>query len=62
MNPSTPLPSVHRPGDKLIEQLWLTALTPGRRISMPTVERIKTLKCLAAEWQAIDEAEASHAE
>ena len=62
MNRSTPSPSVHQPGDRLIEQLWLMALTPGRRMSMPTVERIKTLKCLAAEWQAIDEAEASHAE
>ena len=51
-----------RPGDLLIERLWLMALTPGRRMPMPTVERIQTLKCLATEWQAVDADEASHAQ
>lgn len=61
--PTNALPGPgRRPGDLLIERLWLIALTPGRRMPMPTVERIQTLKCLAAEWRAIDEAEASHVE
>lgn len=51
-----------RPGDMLIERLWLIALTPGLRMPMPTVERIQAIKSLAAGWRAIDDAEASHAE
>lgn len=42
---------VLRPGDQLVQKLWLAALTSSGRLPMPTVERIRQIKAVAAAWQ-----------
>lgn len=49
----------HRPGERIVERLWLMALAPRGRLPMPTIERIQALKRLAASWEALNEDDAS---
>ncbi len=39
-----------RPGDRLIQTIWLMALSLGGDLPLPTVERINKLKRLVASW------------
>lgn len=44
-----------KPGDKLAEKIWLSALATGGRLSKPTVVRVKAIKLLVASWEDSDE-------
>lgn len=43
-----------RPGERLIQTIWLMALRQGGVMPMPTVERVNALKLLAASWAEED--------
>ena len=48
-----------RRSERLIAQFWLMALGISGRLPLPTIARIRALECLAAEWEALDELDAS---
>lgn len=51
--------NTRRPGERLVERLWLMALAPSGRLPTLTLERVQAVKRLAADWEAVDEADAS---
>ena len=42
--------------------IWKMALTPDGKLLLPTIERVNTIKMLAATWRAEDRGGASHVE
>lgn len=43
-----------RPGERLVQTIWLMALRRGEKLPRPTVERVNAIKLLVAAWAKED--------
>lgn len=45
-----------KPGEKVAEKIWLSAIATRGQLPTPTVDRVKAIKLLVSSWEDIDEA------
>lgn len=50
MKDKTHIHARQQPGERLKEHFWLQALSNGRSLPTPTVERIRAIKALVSTW------------